>query len=680
MAVLPMRRITIYGLNKNRKAILEALQRRGVIEVSDLNDDCFEKIDTSQSKAIFSKRISIIESALAILNTYAPEKKGMLSSFEGRRDLSVDKYYSYVDTSDKILSAATDINNLSKEIAEHKAGIIKKESQTESLVPWLNLDAPLISTGTKYTSVLTGVFTEEKSLESILSEYEKGLASAGLEGDEYAVDVEIISSSPEQTCVFIVCLKKSEGAVEDVLRGMGFAKPVISSKSRPDILKAELEKEIKAEESAVRDKENKIAAYADMRDKLKFIMDYYIMRVEKYDILGKVGKLGRTFILSGYIPAKIASAFEAEITHKYDVAVEIDGITEDENPPVLLSNNGFAAPVETVLATYAMPAKGEVDPTFVMSLFYYFLFGLMLSDAVYGLIMVIGTLFLLTKFKNMEPGMKKTMKMFLYCGISTMFWGVMFGGYCGDAIDVVAKTFFGVKLADGQHIIPPLWFEPVKEPMRMLMFSFLIGIIHIFAGLGMKFYQCVKDGKILDAIFDVVFWYLLVGGGIVYLLAMPSFKDMTGLSFTLPAVFGQIAVICVIIGAIGIVLTDGRSSKNWGVRLGKGLYGLYNVTGYLSDILSYSRLLALGLATGVIAQVFNQMGAMAGGGILGAVVFIIVFVVGHILNLGINALGAYVHTNRLQFVEFFGKFYEGGGSQYKPFSGTTKFFKIKEDL
>lgn len=686
MAVLPMQRITIYGMKKNRKAILEALQRRGIVDVNEVNKDDFgsagnvEILDTSQSQAIFSKRISAAESALEILKGYAPEKKGLLSSFEGRRDLSVDNYYSYVDDSDRIMQAINDVNGLAKSIAEHKAGIIRREAQIESIEPWLALDIPMSGKNSKYTSAFTGVFSEERTLESILADYEGALEKAGLSGDEYAVDIEIVSHSPEQTCVFVVCLKKNADSIEEVLRGIGFARPVSAPKIQADVFKKTLEDEIKAEQAEIASKEQKIVSYAEMRDKFKFIVDYYIMRVEKYQILGRVGQLGRTFVITGYIPKKIAAAFEAEITHKYEVAVEINEIDEEDNPPVLLSNNAFAEPVETVLQTYAMPGKGEADPTFVMSLFYYFLFGLMLSDAVYGLVMVIGCAFLLCKFKNMEPGMKKTMKMFFACGISTTFWGIMFGGYCGDAIDVVAKTFLGVHIPEGGHIIPPVWFEPVKEPMRMLMFAFLVGIIHIFAGLGMKFYQCVKDGRVLDAIFDVVFWYLLVGGGIIYLLAMPTFKDMTGLSFTLPAVCGQIAVVCVIIGAVGIVLTDGRSSKNWGVRLGKGLYGLYNVTGYLSDILSYSRLLALGLATGVIAQVFNQMGSMAGGGAIGAIVFILVFVVGHTLNLGINALGAYVHTNRLQFVEFFGKFYEGGGTAYKPFSGNTKFFKIKEDL
>ena len=172
---------------------------------------------------------------------------------------------------------------------------------------------------------------------------------------------------------------------------------------------------------------------------------------------------------------------------------------------------------------------------------------------------------------------------------------------------------------------------------------------------------------------------MLVGGAIVFMLSSQTFVDIAQLSFILPAQAGTAAAVVAGIGAIGIVLTSGRESRNPAKRLLKGLYGLYNVTGYLSDILSYSRLLALGLATGVIATVINQMGSMGGGGIGGAIMFILVFIVGHTINLGINLLGAYVHTNRLQFVEFFGKFYEGGGRKFAPFGIHTKYYKIREE-
>ena len=215
--------------------------------------------------------------------------------------------------------------------------------------------------------------------------------------------------------------------------------------------------------------------------------------------------------------------------------------------------------------------------------------------------------------------------------------------------------------------------------MKMLVFSFAFGIVHLFAGLGAKLYSCIKSGHILDGIYDAVFWYLLVGGAIVYILTIDMFMEMFELGFTLPASVGNVAAAAALVGLVGIILTNGRESKNWGKRIAKGLYGAYGITSYLSDILSYSRLLALGLATSVISTVFNQMGSMLGNSIPGMILFILVFVIGHALNLAINAMGAYVHTNRLQFVEFFGKFYEGGGRKFSPFAIHTKYFKVKED-
>ena len=268
-------------------------------------------------------------------------------------------------------------------------------------------------------------------------------------------------------------------------------------------------------------------------------------------------------------------------------------------------------------------------PCSVMAIFYYVLFGMMLSDACYGLIMVLGCGIVLHKFRHtMESGMKKSLTMFLYSGISTMFWGVMFGGYFGDAVTVIAQTFF-----HSDFTLEPVWFNPVNNPMLLLVFSLLLGVIHLFTGLGVQFYQLIKQKKWLDAIYDVVFWYLLVGGLIIYMLSTPLVTSMLTLTFMLPAMVGNVGAILAVIGAVGIIATAGRSSRSIGKRLLKGLYGLYGISSWLSDILSYSRLLALGLATGVIASVFNQMGAMAGGGIVGAIFFLVVFVIGHSLNI-----------------------------------------------
>ena len=163
------------------------------------------------------------------------------------------------------------------------------------------------------------------------------------------------------------------------------------------------------------------------------------------------------------------------------------------------------------------------------------------------------------------------------------------------------------------------------------------------------------------------------------LLPSELFRSISQMNIVFPPVVNTIATVFAIAGALGIVVFAKRSTKNFGVRLALGAYELYGATSWLSDVLSYSRLLALGLATGVIATVINQMGAMVGSGVVGAIAFTLVFILGHTLNLAINVLGAYVHTNRLQFVEFFGKFYEGGGSAFKPFRASTKYITITEE-
>ena len=344
----------------------------------------------------------------------------------------------------------------------------------------------------------------------------------------------------------------------------------------------------------------------------------------------------------------------------------------------MLKNNKFSEPVESVLATYSYPDRREADPTAIMAIFYYIFFGMMFSDAGYGLVMALACGIMLLRFKNMEPGLKKSVKMFFWCGVSTTIWGLLFGSFFGDAVSVISNTFFGVAPPDIPGLVTPIWFNPVNDPMRMLMFSFLLGIIHLFTGLAICAYNNIRHKDYMAVLYDVISWYLLVGGAILALLSLDMMGNIAG--FTLPPVFLTVGGIMAGVGAVIILFFSGRESRNPVKRLLKGMYGLYGATGYLSDILSYSRLLALGLATGVIAQVFNQIGSMMGNSVIGIIVFCLIFFIGHLLNIGINALGAYVHTNRLQFVEFFGKFYKGGGREFKPFKINTKHYTVKEEI
>ena len=673
MAMLKMQRVYVYALLKYCKDILEALQRRGVVAIENLNieDSVFFKDDTSAYQAQYRRMASTATEANEILSRYVKQKKGLLSSFNGRKQLSSEEYDKLADETPDILRIAYDIISCQKNIDTNEAEKIKYQSQLEIIQPWLSLDVPMNFTGTATTRAFIGKFPFDMTTTEIVTKL------AELIPEVEGVEVEMISHDSNQTCVFILTSRKDADAVSDALRRIGFEYPSYISPVIPKQREKEINKHLSNRDGRILENENVIKSYAKYAEKLHFLEDYYVMKTERYAAYDDIVTSRNTFVLSGYIPEPDAKGLKEYLETAFDAEVEFEEATNDD-APVKLKNNKFAEPAESVLATYSYPDHHEADPTSIMAIFYYIFFGMMFSDAGYGLVMAIACAVCLLKFKGMEPGLKRSMKMFFWCGVSTTIWGLLFGSFFGDAVTVISNTFFHTAPPNIPGLVTPIWFNPVDDPMQMLMFSFLLGIIHLFTGLAILGYNYIKYQKnYLAVIYDVISWYLLVGGGIFALLTMDMMENIAG--FTLPPIFGTIGGIMAAVGAVIILIFSGRESKNPIIRLAKGAYGLYGTTGYLSDILSYSRLLALGLATGVIATVFNKIGSMMGDGIIGVIAFTVIFIIGHGVNIGINALGAYVHTNRLQFVEFFGKFYTGGGKEFKPFKINTKHYTVKED-
>ena len=642
-----MKCIELLAPLEQSKEIIDCLQRMGTVELTDCEEsEALCKLSTGVTVSTFERYLAAAESAQKTLNKYAPQKKGLIqslmSSFGGRKVLEVSEYLKKADEADEILRKCYKINSLEADIREYAADNVRCRTAMDALEPWLKLDIPMKCKGTESTAVFVGSFPVQYDAQSLL----EAIAGAAPEASE--VDAQIISASAERTCAVVMCHRECEKEVFEALRVLNFAYPSDPTKHPPRVRYERLEKQTEQNKKDSEAAQAEIVKLADCCDDIGFVIDYFAIKKEKYAALERISKVVET------------------LEKNYTVAIEITEPDAQADVPVLLENNAFVAPVEPITEMYSMPNRDDVDPNPVMAFFYYVFFGIMLSDAGYGVIMVIAMLIAKAKLK-LEPKMKKTVNMFLYCGISTVFWGTMFGSWFGDAPQVIAREFFGKEIGS-----TAVWFEPVNDPMKLLLYSFLFGIIHLFAGLAVRFYMLWKDGKKFDAFCDVIPVYLLVAG-IAPLGA--------GIIIDVPQTLTNVGKYVALVGAVLTVLTSGRSSKNIIGKLGGGLYGLYNTaSGYLGDILSYSRLLALGLSTGVIATVINLLGTMPGNKIAKLILFIGVFLLGHTANIAINLIGTYVHTNRLQYVEFFSKFYEGGGRSFTPLKADTKHFRFKEEI
>ena len=417
-------------------------------------------------------------------------------------------------------------------------------------------------------------------------------------------------------------------------------------------------------EEEIEQSKNDIIAMGKSRNDIEFVIDYLTLRKEKYQVISKLAMTQSVFMLEGWIPEKRLGKLINEL-NKYDVYVEVSNPKENEQAPVAFQNGSFVNPVENLTESYSMPGPEDIDPNPFMAFFYYLLFGLMLSDAGYGILMALASGYF-SFIAKVEQKTKRLMRMFFFCSLSTIFWGAIFGSWFGDLFTRISTNFFNPP-SDATIAI---WMDPLKDPMTLIIFSLVVGVIHIIVGLIAKFYGLCKHGKIIDALCDsglhiiMLLGLLTMAGGIAL---MPETK--------LGIIGGYTAAGAFILA----VLTSARSAKGIG-KLTSIFSSIYNIlTGYLSDILSYSRLMALCLTTGAIGMVVNQLGTMMGNNIFGYIFFAVIFVFGHAINLGINALGTYVHCNRLQYVEFFKQFYEGGGKAFKPFAVNTKYVKFREE-
>lgn len=655
MAKLLMKRVCVCALREDRKAVMERLQRLGAvqIEAEKTPPEGFSRPDMQAQAQTFERSAQTVQQALGIINRVAPEKTGLLSMFAGRRELSDAEFQQVVAQSGEMLRVSNDVLQWQREEAELAAESARIKVAQAQLAPWQPMDIPFDYAGTKHTLALIG---------SLPGEYTAAALSASLA--EAAPDLrftaEVVNVVQNQTYAVLFALREQEELLNTAARSLGFVKPAGLTDGLPSERARTLEERTEHIHERQQEITAAITAQADFRRAMENTVDYFAARAEKYRAIGNLDHSRHAFVVHGYVPAVDALRVEQQLTALGAVSVEFF----DADPavaPVKLKNNAFAEPAQSLTEMYATPNVTDIDPTPLMSFFYYFFFGMMFSDAGYGLLLVLGTWLIIKKYHPDRP-MYNTLKLFQYCGVSTFLWGLVFGGFFGDAPAVIANTYFG------KNWTMPCLINPIDDAVKLMILSMALGLCQILAGIGAKFYVLWRNGDKKGALFDCGFWMTLLVGAAVLAAGL-----------ALSPVMLKIGMWIMIASAAGLVLTQGRGKKNPIMRLLGGLISLYDVSGYVSDLMSYTRLMALGLTTGVMAQVFNMLATLFGSSVWSLIPMIIIFIIGHAVNFGLNALGAYVHTIRLQYVEMFQKFYEGGGRPFKPFAFHSKYTKLQGD-
>ena len=647
-----MKRVEIIGLMSKAQGIVDTLQKRGAVELCNVTDEELVKMNTASVVSDLEKKRTSCLSAIGTVERYSEKKPSLLDGLSGKREVDEKQLASVFFEFEKYAGLCDCINDAESSIETLKNELSQARIKADGLKMWESLDIPTDSKNTRFTKCFIGTISEK-------------LYDDTFDCIKDIADVHIISNTKTSAAVCVICLLADEQQVGLFLKELGFCEISDKSGLTPKQQTDALQKQIDEIGEKIAQTEKDIGKKQADLDDLKIYADCLSIKIDKYEGIKNLAVTKKAVVINGYIPEKYAKKLFMELERKYSAAVEMYDPGDDEDVPVLLENDRFSRPVEGITEMYALPSKTDLDPTPIMSFFYYLFFGMMLSDAGYGLVMCIVTTVALKKFA-LSKKMRETMRMFRYCGISTVFWGALFGSWYGDLPQVIARDFFGKEITS-----TALWFEPINKPMKLLLFSFGLGIIHLFVGLCANFYKQWKAGDRVGAVCDTVPVMMTVLG------AAPL---GAGILVSVPDILSKIGGYLALCGVVLVVLTSSRSSKNIFARFFGGLYGLYNVaTGYLSDILSYSRLLALGLATGCIAQVINLIGAMPSNPVAEGILLFILFLTAHTANIAINLLGAYVHTDRLQFVELFSKFYEGGGRAFEPLKQNTKYITLKEE-
>lgn len=636
--IVPMKKLTLAALLEHREAILQALQSICAVQLISIGEG-------EQSSAAAEGRVQRLQSAEELLKPYAG-KAGFGPKPEAtRQELEEDIQ--------PALEICAELEGLQRRIAQNGSDTEKRRLQLGSLLPWADMTDPLETVrSTASLKVMTGTVP----VDGVKALMETG-ALVQLYGGE------------KERAALVICPNEEYAGIAPSIRATGFQEKGfgdIRGTASENIQR--LRTEIEALEAERAQLEARLAAFGPKREEIRRALDGAAIDRDREQSKEALAHTNTAFLLTGWVREDMTEKVRREIEKITDVYyLAFEDPSEGDAVPTVLKNSRLITPYEAVTNLYSLPAYGTIDGTPLMAPFYFIFFGMMLSDTVYGAVLALGAWAFL-KYIKPRGMMENLAKVLLMGGISTIFMGLLFGTCAGVSWPVI---FRGTALENTFPII-----DSSADPIAMLALCAAMGIIQMFYAVFIAAYSCIKHRDWAGAIVDNLSWVFIITG--LLLMAAPSLG--------LPAALGTAGKWMAIGFAAVVLLFAGRSKKNVAGRLMSGAGKLYDVTSWLGDVLSYARIFALGLSTGVIGLVLNTLcwdmlfASFKGNPVLMVVGFIIVTVLSvalHAFMMAISTLGCFVHSARLQYVEFFGKFYEAGGKAFKPLRYETKYVNVK---